>query len=314
MDREFHDNYVGIDVSKFWIDVAIQGNVKRVDQTEKAISSLIKEDMACLKGSILCVLESTGGYEKLAIRLLRRAGIDVHVAHPNKVVSFARAKGRLAKTDKIDAKILADYGRFIPKHEIRPPLSEMQEKLQAMSARLSQLKEIRHQEECRLGTTTDPYLRQTIKSLLKLLESQIAEIMTSLERLISQDKELTSRYKILNSMKGVGPVLCLSLLIDLPELGALNKKEVAALVGVAPITNQSGKKAGKSFIKYGRSCVRNILYMAALSALRFNERMKVFYERLIHSGKPKKVAIVAVMRKMLVTLNAMIKSQTAWQS
>jgi transposase len=313
MNRKVHQNYIGIDVSKLWIDVAINGIVKKVDQNKNAICSLIKEQIAPLRGRTLCVLESTGGYERLVSRLLHRAGIEVHIAHPNKVVAFARAKGRLAKTDQIDARILAEYGQFIRSDEIRQPASEMQENMQALRARMRQMKDIRHQEYCRLEMADDSYVKRSIESVLKLLDAQISDIIKSLEQLISKDKALIANYKIMRSMKGVGPMLCLSLLVDLPELGVLNKKQIAALVGVAPITIQSGQKSGKSCIRYGRGDVRKVLYMAALSALRFNERMKVFYERLIGSGKPKKVAVVAVMRKMLITLGAMIKAQREWQ-
>lgn len=308
-----YDIFWGIDVSKNWVDIAIEGQVTRVKQEEKALLEFIAKNHTP-KEKVLAILESTGGYEKAISHHLEAAGVEVHVAHPNKIVVFAKAKGRLAKTDKIDAFLLAQYGSFIQPQEIRRPSSLEQEELEGLSSRLKQLKEMYHQESCRLGVAQESWVRGSHQALLEVLNQQIKETEAHMMELIEKDEVLQENYQRLRSMKGVGPVLALTLVCDLPELGSVNKKEIAALVGVAPITKQSGKKTGKARIQYGRSYVRKVLYMAALVACRYNEKMRIFYERLLAAGKLKKVAIVAVMRKMLVTLNAMMQSKTCFNT
>jgi transposase len=306
------ENYWGIDVSKGWLDIAIDKVVTRIEQTEEAINGFINQQKA-FTSKALVTLESTGGYEKLVADCLSLAGLTVHIAHPNKVKSFAKAKGRLAKTDKIDAKLLCDYGRFIDADEIRGLRSKEQEELRELGARLAQLKDLHHQETCRLGIASNKNIARSHGSILKTIKAEIAVIVKQIMQLINENSGLKEKHSLLCSMKGVGPVLSMVLLTDLPELGQINKKEVAALVGVAPLTNQSGQKTGKAMTKYGRAGIRKILYMAALTASRHNPKLKVFYERLVSAGKPRKVAIVAVMRKMLVILNAMIITNTRFE-
>lgn len=312
MASKAYENYCGIDVSKEWLDFSLENNVFRVKQDKLQIKKFIRKYLQA-KASVLCVLESTGGYEHLVSGCLVEAGISVHVAHPNKVVAFAKAKGRLAKTDRIDAKILAEYGEFIQGHELRSPSSKAQLALQELSSRLAQLKMSRHQEGCRLGIVKTPKVRRSLEIMLKALDKQICELEEAILDAIKQDELLKKQFDILQSMKGVGKTLALVILADLPEIGALNKKQIAALVGVAPITKQSGNWHGAATTKYGRATVRKVLYMAALVASRYNEKMRQFYERLIANGKPKKVALVAVMRKMIVTLNAMICNEVCYQ-
>lgn len=297
----------GIDVSKEWFDIALENKVFRIKQDKKHISKFICKHLS-KKEKVLCVLESTGGYERLVAQCLTESGIEVHVAHPNKVLAFAKAKGRLAKTDKIDARILSEYGRFIDSSEIRRPSTPAQNELRELGARLVQLKTMRHQEKCRLGTIESKIVKKSIEKTLKSIETEIEAIEQRLFILIHADVRLNDLYTNLQSMKGVGKTLALMLIIDLPELGQLNRKQVAALVGVSPITRESGKKIGHSSTGHGRAAVRKVLYMAALVACRHNSNMKEFYERLIEAGKAKKVAIVAVMRKMLVILNAMARA------
>jgi transposase len=306
MNKSFH-HYWGIDVSKSWLDISINNKVIRIEQTEDEINQFIKDHY---QEQTLVVVESTGGYENLIVRSLDRARMRVHIAHPNKVKAFSRAKGKLAKTDKIDAKILSEYGQFIKEEEIRELPSEKQVYLQDLGARLEQLKEFHHQESCRLGIATGKFIRGSIEMILSSLKGQILLIEQEVMSLITQDVELKEKYDLLRSMKGVGPVLAMSLITSLPELGHANKKEIAALVGVAPITQESGRKIGRATTRYGRNEVRKKLYMGALVASRRSEKFKVFYERLVASGKPKKVALVAVMRKMIVILNAMLQSKT----
>jgi transposase len=312
MASKAYENYCGIDVSKEWLDFSLENNVFRVKQDKLQIKKFICKYLQA-KASVLCVLESTGGYEHLVSGCLVETGISVHVAHPNKVVAFAKAKGRLAKTDRIDAKILAEYGEFIQGHELRSPSSKAQLVLQELSSRLAQLKMSRHQEGCRLGIVKTPKVRRSLEMMLKALDKQICELEEAILDAIKQDERLKKQFNILQSMKGVGKTLAMVILTDLPEVGTLNKKQIAALVGVAPITKQSGNWHGAATTKYGRATVRKVLYMAALVASRYNEKMRQFYDRLIANGKPKKVALVAVMRKMIVILNAMICNEACYQ-
>ena len=300
--------YLGIDISKKWIDVCYgdKGKVKRIAMKKSSINSFIKKHFE-ENEAVLAVLESTGGYEVLPAKCLESFGIKVHIAHPNKVVSFAKAMRCLAKTDAIDAKVLKAYGAFIKDDDIRGLPSDQDLELNALSSRLGQLKETHHQEACRLGLVKDKILKSSSERMLKYLKKEIEKIEQHMMAIINEDKVLANKFDILTSMPGIGANTACCIVCDLPEIGRINNKEIAALVGVAPITNQSGMKSGYSAIKYGRSKVRKTLYMAALVATRFNSRMKDFYNRLLENGKIKKVAIVAVMRKMLVTLNAMVK-------
>jgi transposase len=308
MDKNFRI-FCGIDVSKEWIDVALGGKVIRLQQDRKVIIDFIKENFKNPDESLV-ILESTGGYELLAAECFDNAGITVHIAHPNKVRHFAKAKGKLAKNDFLDAVILSDYGQFILPSEIRPLRSKMQIKLGIFNSRLAQLKELHHKEACRLGIVQISEVKETHEEILKLLDKQIASIQTQMLDLIKSDPELAENFDILQTMIGVGPVLALTLIAELPELGYANKKEIAALAGVAPITRDSGKQKGRAMTQNGRPLLRRILYMGALSAIRYDEKMKSFYQRLISSGKAKKVGIVAVMRKMLVIMNAMLTNKT----
>lgn len=301
----------GIDVSKSWLDISINKKVTRIDQVEKSIKSFIKAHTGSSKPDLV-VLESTGGYEKLAMNCLRKAGILVHIAHPNRVRDYAKAKGCLAKTDKLDANVLEEYGHFVDPKCIRELPGDVEQELNALNSRLVQLKEMRHQECCRLGVVRDKQIKKSHQSMIKILDRKIEAIEGYLRKIIASERALSEKYKLLRSMKGVGDVLATTLIAELPELGKLTKKEVAALVRVAPLTRQSGKKTGKARTQYGRHAVRKVLYMAALVAAHHNPKMKVFYKRLLDNGKLKKVALVAVMRKMIVTLNAMVKTETAF--
>lgn len=312
MESKF-ELYWGIDVSKGWLDIAIGNQIFHIDQTDQSISEFITRHRGSPEKTLVA-LESTGGYERLVADYLRSAGFHVHIAHPNKVSAFAKARGRLAKTDKIDAKLLADYARFIHPEDLRLNPGKTHQELQMLGARLRQLKEMHHQECCRLGSATTAAVRNSHELMIDLLKQNIKTLNDNLTTLIKADSELAERYKLLRSMKSVGPVLAMTLLIDLPELGSINKKEIAALVGVAPITQQSGRKSGYSSTRYGRSSVRKVLYMAALTACKYNPRFTLFYQRLIAAGKLKKVAIVAVMRKMVVTLNAMMQTKTCFNA
>lgn len=304
MSRAF-SNFCGVDVSKEWIDIATDKITTRLPQDRKSIIGFIKKHLDQPNESLV-VLESTGGYELLAAECFDEMGVTVHIAHPNRVRDFSKAKGRLAKNDRLDAVTLSEYGRFIDPSDIRPLRSKLLMKLGALNSRLGQLKELHHKEACRLGTARIIEVKQTHKEMLKLLAKQITSIETQMIELIKSEEDLAEKYIRLQTMIGVGPTLALTLIAELPELGDANKKEIAALAGVAPITKDSGKQRGRAITQNGRNSLRKILYMGALSAIRYDKKIKEFYQRLISAGKAKKVGIVAVMRKMLVTMNAMI--------
>ena len=305
MTKSFIDFY-GVDVSKDWIDIANQGSVIRVKQAKGKINQHIKRYIKSPRQSVV-VLESTGGYERLAARLFSEAGVSVHIAHPNRVRDFAKAKGRLAKTDKLDAIVLEDYSKFIDPSIVRPINSKEIMALNDLNSRLIQLKQFHHQESCRIGISSSTPVKKSLKAMLKVTKTQITLIENQMKAIIKRSPELSEKFIRLQTMKGVGPTLALSLIADLPELGQATKKEIAALVGVAPVTQESGKKKGKAFIRHGRHDLRRVLYMGALVAIRHDEKMRDFYNNLINKGKAKKVGIVAVMRKMIVILNAMIE-------
>lgn len=303
----------GVDVSKEWLDISIQSKVERIKQTQESIHQFIAKHYV-EKAPTFVVLESTGGYEQLAVSCFSDAGLIVHVAHPNRIRHYAKAKGYAAKSDKLDAKIIENYGYFMDPASIRSLPTPLEHQLSAFYTRLSQLKESHQQEVCRLGRVTERQVIHSHQRLLKALEKQIQQIESQLHSLIASDASLKERYELLQTMKGVGPMLAMTLICELPELGRANKKEIAALVGVAPITKESGKFKGKSFTQNGRQSVRKTLYMGALTAARYDEKMKAFYERLLAKGKLKKVALVAVMRKMIVILNAMVQTNTAFKA
>lgn len=302
----------GIDVSKDWLDIAVNDTVYQVSQSEEAINKfLIKYQ---INDETLVVMESTGGYERLVTDCLESAGALIHIAHPNKICEYAKARGRLAKTDRIDAKLIRGYGLFLDPTMLRDLPSKTERKLRALSKHLSRLKTFLMRERCRLGRVFLPEVRASIESLLKVTEQEIEAMVKLMQQLIQSDEDLARKYKLLVSATGVGNAVALTLLGELPELGKASKKEIAALVGVAPITRQSGKRVGKARTQYGRGSVRRMLYMSALVAAYKDPRMEAFYKKLVSKGKPKKLALVAVMRKMIVTLNAMLHSNTPYNA
>lgn len=312
MTTEF-TNFWGVDVSKGWLDIAVGDRVTRVLQTPQAIDAFIANQPS-ITAKTLVVVESTGGYEKLSVNRFSHTGLTVHIAHPNRVRAFAKASGLLAKTDRLDAKVLQSYGQFIDPEKVHPLNSEHQEKLKSLYAAICHLKAIRHQEQCRLGMADLDIIVESHEAVLSLLNKQIEALTKELVGHIELDESLKEKYVRLQTMPGVGKVLALTLVSGLPELGVANKKEIAALVGVAPLTHESGQYRGRSRTRYGRERVRRVLYMGALSAARWDDKLKAFYEHLVGQGKPKKVCLVAVMRKMLVILNAMLMHGQDYQS
>lgn len=303
-----HNIFMGIDVSKHSLDISIDNRHYKIKNTKTEIKNFLKTKIIKKIDLTLCVLESTGGYEKLVITLLNESNIRVHRAHPNKVYAFAKAAGHFAKTDKLDSKLLERYASFVQEEEIN--LIELDSKLiilQDLRSVQKGLERELHANQCKIKMASGQaasYLNKHINFIKK----QLANIDKELEKLIDQDEELKRKREILISYKGVGKKIANNLLIELPELGNLTKGAVAALTGVAPKTNESGKKIGKGRVSGGRFFVRKSLYMAALVAAFYNDKMKQKYQELLAVGKPSKVALTAIMRKIIICLNSMIKN------
>ncbi len=256
-------------------------------------------------------MEATGGYEELLVTLLHRHGIALAVVNPRRVRDFAAGIGRDAKTDPIDAGVIAFYGQVV-KPQPQAAKSEDQKKLQALVERRRQLLDLINQENNRLQQTTDQEIRGYIQKSLETLKKQVKTIDERLAKCIRTDRENARKIEIMESVKGLGPVSVSTFVAELPELGTLNRGQIAKLVGIAPLNNDSGQKSGRRRTFGGRSYVRRVLYLATLVATRFNPRIKAFYQRLLSAGKPKKVALTAAMRKLLTILNTLIKNDELW--
>jgi transposase len=303
--------YVGIDVAKDSFDVASQppGFTRSLPNTPAGRRQLL--DALQGRPVALIVLEATGGYERPISADLLQAGHQVVVANPRQVRDFARGLGRLAKTDAIDAQSIAQFAALV-KPRPRPQPSPETEDLAELVTRRHQLADLMTQESNRLPHARQNDVRRSLKRSMRELEKQIDAIDKRVRQLISADDDLRHKDEIVQSVKGIGPGTSAMLLAHLPELGRLNRQQIAALVGVAPWDFRSGQWAGQSHIWGGRQLVRNMLYMATMSAVRFNERITAFYQRLLAKGKPFKVALTACMRKLLVILNTMLRNDSQW--
>lgn len=307
---------VGIDVSKDKLDIHVLPINQHfvIKNTYASIGSFMNNTLLKLGQPELIVFESTGGYEKTLQAYLLKQALPYHKAHPTRVYHFGKSKGYFAKADHIDAHMLARYGQ---QEEIvaSEDVSEDQLKIQELSARKTQIKDLIGKEKPKLKLVyLEKSIKRSIERTIKLLEKELAWIEKALEKMIDTDKALCDRRALLQTVKGVGQQTATLLITQLPELGHLSREAISSLVGVAPQTKDSGKKQGYRATGQGRFYVRKGLYMAALVAARYNPRMKAIYEKLLSKGKKKKVALVAVMRKMLIMMNAMVKHQTPWQS
>jgi transposase len=302
--------FVGVDVSKDTLDGAsTAGEHWQTRNDEESIGALVERLRALTPR--LIVLEATGGYEAPLASALALAQLPVVVVNPRQVRHFAKATGRLAKTDRIDAALLAAFGAAV-KPEVRPLKDEFAQELTALLARRRQLIGMLTAERNRL-LSAPPVLRTDLKAHIHWLVKRIKDTDANLTGLMRSSPVWREKEDLLAAVKGVGRVTAQTLLADLPELGRLNRKQIAALVGVAPFNHDSGTFRGQRRIWGGRAPVRAVLYMASLSAKRFNPVIRLFYERLIAAGKPKKVALVACMRKLLTILNAMLRTGTPWR-
>ena len=299
--------YVGIDISKDKFDVAVLGQklVKQVANTKRGIAKFTKQ-MYELDPQLI-VVEATGGYEELLVLALYAAGLPVALVSPQRVRQYARARGLLAKTDVLDAQNLAEYGK-----NIQPRLyvakSEEGRRLSALLGRRRQLGDM-HKAEKNRQRTAKAEIKASLQTVIDCLEAEVERLDNEIRKFMEAHADFKVQERLLRSAKSIGPVTAATLLADLPELGKLDRKQIAALVGVAPMNRDSGKKRGYRKTKGGRPEVRSVLYMSALSGIRYNPVIKAQYEQLLKRGKEKKVAIIACMRKILTILNAMIRDQ-----
>jgi transposase len=302
--------FVGIDVAKDKLDVAVRPSAEQwvTPQTEEGLSTLVARLNGL--GPALVVLEATGGYELPVAAALATAGVPVAVVNPRQVRAFARGLGQLAKTDALDAQVLARFAEVVQPTPRPLPEAQAQE-LSALLARRRQLVAMLVAERQRLATAL-PAVRPHISRHIRFLEAELADLDRQLHEAVQASPLWREQEDLLRSAPGIGPTTALALLAEVPELGQLNRKKIAALVGVAPFPCDSGKLRGRRLVWGGRARVRSALYMATLVAVRHNPVLRSFYQRLCAAGKPKKVALTACMHKLLTILNAMLRQRTRW--
>lgn len=311
MKQEHSELFIGIDICKDRLDIADDSNSKiwSVANDDSGVSSLAAR-LKPLK-PVLIVMEATGGLETLLYAALTAAGLPSVVINPRQTRDFAKAVGKLAKTDAIDARVLARFGAAV-KPEVRPVKDDKAQELAALVTRRRQLIAMLTAEKTRLQQAPK-WIRKDIKAHIKTLEKCLLKLGAEITNNIKNTPGWKAKDDLLKSVPGVGDVLSMNLLANLCELGTLNRREIVALAGVAPLNRDSGRYRGRRMIWGGRAQVRAALYMAALSASRYNPVIKAFYQRLILKGKKPKVALTACMRKLLVILNTMVKNQTPWE-
>lgn len=306
------ETYVGIDVGKAQLDVAVRERDLHWQVTNDfdgigALATRLQE-----LAPTLIVIEATGGLEQLAVLELSSVELPVAVVNPTRVRDFARATGHLAKTDAIDAGVLAHFAQAVHPN-IQRLLSDAEVYLGAVLTRRRQVIANMTAEKNRL-LSTHAGLQERVQRLITWLQEELESLNTEIEQCVQDDPVWQEKQAMFESVPGVGPVTAVTMLADLPELGSLNRKEIAALAGLAPFNKDSGPRRGRRRIFGGRAAVRSVLYMAVLSAKKHNPVIKAFYDRLLKNGKPKKVAITACMRKLLVILNAMARDNEPWRA
>lgn len=305
------NEYAGIDVSKENLDMLVYrtGEIRSFTNDEAGINAAV----AWLKQvkPDITVMEATGGLEVPLYVALQEAKLPLAIINPRQIRDFAKSIGILAKTDKVDAKVLARYAATV-QPEVRPLPDEEARQLGTLVTRRSQLVEMITVEGNRLKSTRDKTVKQRIDAHIVWLKEELGQIDKGISQMIQQSPVWREKDKILRSVPGVGPVLSATLIAKLPELGILNRKQISTLVGVAPLNRDSGKMRGERHIWGGRCRIRRPLYMATLTAVRHNPIISRFYDRLLAVGKAKKVALTACMRKLLILLNAMFKHHTSW--
>lgn len=311
MNEKVVESFVGIDVSKNTLDLRIEpaGEAMHVAYDDQGIAQVCRRLVEALP--TLIVMEATGGLETRLAGELAAKGLPVAVINPRQARDFAKATGQLAKTDKVDAAMLCAFARAI-RPAIRPLKSADARELDDLVNRRHQLVEIRVQETLRLATASAKALQKSLKTHIAWLDKRITKLDHDLKDRLQTSDAWKVKDDLLRGIPGVGDVTSMTMLAKCPELGQLNRREIAKLVGVAPLADDSGKHRGKRFIWGGRADVRAVLYMATVAAMRCNPAIKPFAQRLKMSGKPAKVVIAACMRKLLTIMNAMIKTNSPW--
>ncbi len=306
--------YIGVDVSKGWLDIVIdgEGSAVRIDNAPAAIETWLATLVPARIG--LVAFEPTGGYEHVLRRCLAEAGLPFAQVHPNEVVAYRRQRGVRAKTDRIDARLLADFAANELARRGLGAMVEGDPALREMVARRRQLVDLLQAERCRQEHADGAVVRDSLEATIALLRQSIAQIEHAIDQHIAGDRALSQRAANLRTLKGAGPITVYTLLGELPELGRLGPKQIAALVGLAPQTRQSGKHTYHATTGHGRPGVRRVLFNGARCAIAHNPVLRDFYQRLTTEyAKPPKVALVAVMRKMLVILNAIARDNKPWK-
>lgn len=304
--------YVGVDVSKNRLDIHVYPITKTffVDNTEDGINTLMAHLSSYSVEQIVC--ESTGGYEDLMLKKLHNAGYKVWQVEPNRIKSFIRTKGRKAKTDTIDAYMIALFAAQEKQEHAYVEYGVEHDVIHDLVTRRKDLTAMIITETSRFKHPSQALCKAEIQAHIDFMNKQLKEIDAKIQDHIDKNDDLKGKSKIIESMPGVGKVSSAMLIAEMPELGKIENKKIAALLGVAPYIQQSGQSKGTAFISGGRTMVRSVIYMAALVATRRNPKMKAFYQKLKAAGKKPKIALVAVMRKMIVILNVMVKNNTMW--
>ena len=304
--------FVGIDVSKEWLDVAFSdarpgARLGNDDEGHARLLDLLKH-----AGPTLVLLEATGGYHRTAVAAMGAANLPVVIVNPRQVRDFAKATGRLAKTDRIDAEVLARFAQAV-RPDLRPLPDPDRQSFADLVTRRRQLVNMRDAETNRLAQALDPKVAKSIRAMIKTIKAQLELLDGEIDDRIKASPIWQHKADLLTTVKGVGDQTARALIAELPELGSLSRQAIAALAGLAPMNNDSGTFRGRRAIRGGRVNVRCALYMAALSAIRYNPHIKSFYDRLVNAGKRKKVALIAAAHKLLTILNAIIRTNSPWR-
>ncbi|SRR5258708_3094597 len=301
---------VGVDVSKAWLDIAVadKGMVERIDNTEKAI----EQWLARVRPGLVA-FEPTGGYERVLQRCVRGRGILFVRVHPNEIIAYRKSRGIKAKTDAIDARLIAAFAdEVLSRRGLKPNIAG-DETLRELAARRRQMLQTIGAETCRLAIADTKAVRKSLKVVIASLSRSLKAIEAEIRLHLKADENASELSDLLQTVTGIGPVVAMTFLADLPELGHLSGKQIAALIGLAPLTRRSGTSVTRDHTGHGRPAVRSVLFNAARAAIRHPSPFKAFYERLtIENQKPGKIALVAVMRKILVTANAIARDRQPW--
>ena len=314
MKQNDYKVYIGIDVSKKKLDIKYDDSNQliSIDNQEACFKELIPY-ISETKADTLVLLEATGGYESLMVKWLSSQNIPVVLLNAKRVRDYAKAIGQFAKNDCIDAGIIREYGRtFKNKLHLLQRKTKLEEQINNLTRRRKQLVSARNKEKQHLATTQNKESQCSIKRAIKFYNNEIEKINKKLVVAVKKDDKLQAKADLLLTVKGIGEVTAYTLIGELPELGQIDNKKISALVGIAPFCRDSGTMRGKRSTWGGRAQVRTALYMAALSASRYNPTIKIFYERLLMNGKCKKTALVACMRKLLTIINTMVKNNEPW--